>query len=54
MTMGNLGNGVNINDIGIRISQCLDKDGFRIFPDSFLEVGQITRINKSGRDTVSR
>ena len=39
MTMSDFGNSININNIGVRISQCLDKYGLCILLNSFLEVG---------------
>ena len=52
MTMSNPGNRININDVRIRISQCFYKDCFRIFLNSLLEIGQIIRSYKSGRNAI--
>ena len=38
VAMGNFGNGININDIGIGIAQGFDKYGFRIFLNGFFKV----------------
>ena len=54
MRMCKLCNCLNVNDIGIRIAERLDKDGFCILLNSCLYFFQIENIYKSRIDTEIR
>jgi len=54
MAMCNLGNGFNINNVGVRITQSFDIYSFCIFLYGLLKVGKISRVYKSSSHPISR
>ena len=52
MAVSNCGHGFYIDNIGIRISECLDKYGFCIFLNRFLKVGKVARVNERGSNSI--
>ena len=52
MLMGNAGHRLQINQIGIRVTQCFNKDGFRMLLYGLFEVPWLGRIHKCCMNSI--
>ena len=50
--MGDVRNGFDIDEVGIRVAEGFDENQFGLGPDGLLEIRQVGRVHESGRHPV--
>ena len=54
VAVGYLGDGIDVDDVRVGVTQSLDKNSFRVRTYGFLEIRQVGRIDERCRHAVSR